>query len=101
VVLDPLQFADVESVRAALAEVARERTELVAGLSDADLETVVAYVNSKGEEWRYPLGRMMQHVANHSTYHRGQVVTMLRQLGASAPSTDLLYYDDVVAAGSS
>jgi uncharacterized damage-inducible protein DinB len=101
VILDPLQFADVESVRARLAEVARERAELVAGLSDADLYRVVAYVNSKGEEWRYPLGRMMQHVANHSTYHRGQVVTMLRQLGASAPSTDLLYYDDVAAAGAS
>jgi uncharacterized damage-inducible protein DinB len=101
VILDPAEFPNVESVRARLAEVARERAELVAGLSDADLEPVLAYVNAKGEEWRYPLGRMMQHVANHSTYHRGQVVTMLRQLGASAPSTDLLYYDDVVAAGSS
>lgn len=98
-VLDPSQFADVEAVRARLAEVTRERAVLVAGLSDADLDGVVAYVNSKGEEWRYPLGRMMQHVANHSTYHRGQVVTMLRQLGAGAPSTDLLYYDDVIATG--
>jgi uncharacterized damage-inducible protein DinB len=97
-VLDPAEFADAESVRARLAEVARDRAELVAGLSDADLGRVVAYVNAKGEEWRYPLGRMMQHVANHSTYHRGQVVTMLRQLGAAAPSTDLLYYDDVLAA---
>ena len=96
--LDPAEFADVESVRARLAEVARERAELVTGLGDADLGRVVAYVNAKGEEWRYPLGRMMQHVANHSTYHRGQVVTMLRQLGAAAPSTDLLYYDDVLAA---
>jgi uncharacterized damage-inducible protein DinB len=34
----------------------------------------------------------MQHLANHSTYHRGQVVTMLRQLGAAAPSTDLIAY---------
>jgi uncharacterized damage-inducible protein DinB len=101
VVLDPAEFPDVGRVRARLAEVARERAELLADLPDADLEVVVAYVNAKGEEWRYPLGRMMQHVANHSTYHRGQVVTMLRQLGASAPSTDLLYYDDGRAAASS
>jgi uncharacterized damage-inducible protein DinB len=99
VTLDPSQSADVASVRARLAEVARERAELVGRLSDADLDAVVAYVNTKGEEWRYPLGRMMQHVANHSTYHRGQVVTMLRQLGAGAPSTDLLCYDDALAAG--
>jgi uncharacterized damage-inducible protein DinB len=100
VVLDPAEFPHVERVRARLAEVAREREQLVAGLSDADLEVVVAYTNAKGEEWRYPLGRMMQHVVNHSTYHRGQVVTMLRQLGAVAPSTDLLYYDDMLAADS-
>ena len=35
----------------------------------------------------------MQHVANHATYHRGQVVTMLRQLGAKAVSTDLVFWD--------
>jgi uncharacterized damage-inducible protein DinB len=98
VVLDPADFPDIESVRARLAEVARERAELLAGLSDADLAPVLAYVNAKGEEWRYPLGRMMQHVVNHSTYHRGQVVTMLRQLGAHAPSTDFLLYDDELAA---
>ena len=97
-VLDPAEFPDVESVRARLAQVARERAVLIAGLGDADLERTVAYVNAKGERWSYPLGRMMQHVANHSTYHRGQIVTMLRQLGAPAPSTDLLYYDDERAA---
>jgi uncharacterized damage-inducible protein DinB len=35
---------------------------------------------------------MMRHVVNHSSYHRGQVTTMLRQLGAPAISTDLVYY---------
>jgi uncharacterized damage-inducible protein DinB len=39
---------------------------------------------------------MMQHVVNHSTYHRGQVVTMLKQLGVQVPSTDLLLYLDGV-----
>jgi uncharacterized damage-inducible protein DinB len=36
---------------------------------------------------------MLQHVVNHATYHRGQVTTMLRQLGAPAPkSQDLSRY---------
>jgi uncharacterized damage-inducible protein DinB len=52
------------------------------------------YQNLKGETWRYPLWQQMHHVVNHSTYHRGQVVTMLRQLGAAAPATDLLVYYD-------
>lgn len=84
------EFADVAALRAELERVERERDEFVAGLSDDELKTVVAYTNVKGQEWRYPLGRMLQHVVNHSTYHRGQVVTMLRQMGAEAPSTDLL-----------
>jgi len=37
----------------------------------------------------------MVHVVNHSSYHRGQITTLLRQLGAEAASTDLLvYYDE-------
>jgi uncharacterized damage-inducible protein DinB len=34
------------------------------------------------------LGHLMQHLANHSTYHRGQIAMMLRQLGAQAEGTD-------------
>jgi uncharacterized damage-inducible protein DinB len=94
VVFDPSEYRDVESVRAKLSEVERERAEFVANLDEASLEQTLSYINTKGEEWRYPLARMMQHVVNHSTYHRGQVVTMLRQLGKSAPSTDLLLYLD-------
>ncbi|MFY9554137.1 MAG: DinB family protein, partial [Blastocatellia bacterium] len=61
----------------------------------ASLGTVIAYTNTKGERWEYPLGRMMQHLANHSSYHRGQVTTMLRQLGAAVSPVDLLVFMDV------
>jgi uncharacterized damage-inducible protein DinB len=37
-----------------------------------------------------PLWQCLQHVANHSTYHRGQITTMLRQLGAKPAGTDLI-----------
>jgi uncharacterized damage-inducible protein DinB len=32
------------------------------------------------------------HLVNHTTYHRGQVVSLLRQMGYPPPSTDLVYY---------
>jgi uncharacterized damage-inducible protein DinB len=36
---------------------------------------------------------MLQHVVNHGSYHRGQVTTMLRQLGAPPPKyMDLIVY---------
>ncbi len=39
-----------------------------------------------------PLWQMLQHLANHSTYHRGQVTTLLRQLGAKPVGTDLIWF---------
>jgi uncharacterized damage-inducible protein DinB len=32
------------------------------------------------------------HLVNHATYHRGQVVAQLRQLGHAPPATDLVYW---------
>jgi uncharacterized damage-inducible protein DinB len=32
------------------------------------------------------------HFVNHATYHRGQVVSLLRQLGYLPPHTDLVYF---------
>jgi uncharacterized damage-inducible protein DinB len=39
----------------------------------------------------YALGELIQHALNHSTYHRGQVALLLRQLGHTPPFTD--YHD--------
>ncbi|HVW95640.1 MAG TPA: DinB family protein [Mucilaginibacter sp.] len=36
----------------------------------------------------------VMHAMNHSTYHRGQIITMCRQLGfTDAPMTDYLFYN--------
>jgi uncharacterized damage-inducible protein DinB len=45
------------------------------------LEHVVAYQNSKREQFKQPVFQIILHVFNHCTYHRGQLVTMLRALG--------------------
>ena len=93
--LDPADFPTVESVRTRLSKVESECAEFLEGLTDQSLGQAVPYINTKGEQWTYSLGQMLQHVANHSSYHRGQVVTMLRQLGAAAPPIDLLVFVDV------
>ncbi len=46
-----------------------------------------------GEEFTQPVYEILSHVLNHSTYHRGQLVTMLRQVGfTDVSATDLLPY---------
>jgi len=76
-------------------QVVEARNGFLQGLRPADLNAAVSYVNQKGETWSYPLWQQMVHVVNHSSYHRGQTATLLRQLGAQPVSTDLLvYYDE-------
>jgi len=87
-------FPDVMSVRERLHAVVDDRSAFLRDLSAQRLLQVVEYRNIAGEVWRYPLWQQLCHVVNHSTYHRGQVATMLRQLGATPAVTDLLVYCD-------
>lgn len=91
----PADFPTLACVRAKWAEVEHEQMAFVRGVTEVSLKKVIAYENTLGETWRYPLQRMMQHLVNHSTYHRGQVMAMLRQLGAEPAATDFLVFLDV------
>lgn len=64
----------------------------LAGLTDEQLEASLAWANSRGESFNRPLWQPVFHLVNHSSYHRGQLVTMLRQMGYEAPGTDLIYF---------
>jgi uncharacterized damage-inducible protein DinB len=64
-------------------------------LSKLSPQTIAAYTefrSIKGITFRHPLWQMMQHLVNHSTYHRGQVTVLLRQLGATPQATDLIAF---------
>lgn len=67
----------------------------LASLSDEQLASQLTWVNARGETHTVPLHVALLHFANHSTFHRGQVVSMLRQLGYEPPATDLVYWKGV------
>jgi uncharacterized damage-inducible protein DinB len=75
-----------------LASVEAERAAFVSALADADLDRVISYRTLAGQAFSDPLGDLIRHVVNHSTYHRGQLVAQLRQLGQTPPNTDLIRY---------
>jgi uncharacterized damage-inducible protein DinB len=85
-------FPDIDTVRRRFIEIDRNLVDFAASLNADDLHRVVQYKSVAGVAQAQPLWQMLQHVANHSTYHRGQVTTMLRQLGAKATSTDLIAF---------
>ncbi len=53
---------------------------------------VMEYKTLRFGIYNNPLWQSMQHVVNHGTYHRGQVTTLLRQLGAEPVLTDLMHF---------
>lgn len=83
---------NLADLKAQLATVEAGRARFLSGLSDTDLDRVVSYRNMAGQSYAEPLGDLIRHVVNHSTYHRGQVATQLRQLGVKPPGTDLIAY---------
>ena len=58
-----------------------------------DLRQRKSYATLKGGKYTSAVYQVFVHVFNHSTYHRGQLVTMFRQAGVNdLPQTDLIYF---------
>jgi uncharacterized damage-inducible protein DinB len=89
---DAGQYADAAALRERWEELEGRMLKFVAGLTQADLDRVMEYKTLKFGTYSNPLWQSMQHLVNHGTYHRGQVTTMLRQLGAEPILTDLMHF---------
>jgi uncharacterized damage-inducible protein DinB len=65
----------------------------VVTLSEDMFQQTIPVVNMKGELHDDMIGDVLQHICSHAAYHRGQLVTMLRQLGITTiPATDFIAY---------
>jgi uncharacterized damage-inducible protein DinB len=80
-------FPQFDAVRLKWAEVEREQIEFVNRVTAESLQRMLPVL-----ETQVSLGHLMQHLANHSSYHRGQVALMMRQLGAVPLATDFAMF---------
>jgi len=92
-----LVLDSVAAVRREWSLLWEEQQAFLADLDDEALRARVTYTRFDGSEQEQPMHEILRHVVNHSTYHRGQVATMLRQLGHTPPGTDLVTYYRMVA----
>jgi uncharacterized damage-inducible protein DinB len=92
--LDPEDFPSLQIVRTKLLDIHAKQLQFLTGLPAGAADQVVGYVNFRGQRWEYTLRQMVQHLTMHSAYHRGQLATLLRQLGPIPPSTDYLVFVD-------
>jgi uncharacterized damage-inducible protein DinB len=61
--------------------------------NEVNIEHVFGYQNSKKEFFKQPVYEMLLHLFNHQTFHRGQLVTMIRQNGIEKiPATDFIVF---------
>ena len=89
---DKERFKDVHSLRAHWLEQGTKLQKFVNGLTAEDLERQFSYSTFSYGAAQNPLWQSLAHLANHGTYHRGQVTTLLRQLGAQPIATDLMHF---------
>jgi uncharacterized damage-inducible protein DinB len=61
-------------------------------LEERDLEEIITYQNTQGQEFQNSLQEILFHVCNHFTYHRGQIMSELREQGIEPLITDFIVY---------
>ena len=85
-------IGDLQQLRSKWQAVSETRHAYLERLTDAELPKELGFRRVNGEAYSLPLVQQMQHVVNHATLHRGQVVGMIRQFGITPPATDLLFF---------
>jgi uncharacterized damage-inducible protein DinB len=91
--IDEGEFEDIVALRDRWTVIEGHRDSWFKSLRPQAMAESLHYRTTTGAEFDAPLAHLVQHVANHSTYHRGQVVLMLRLLGAKTVSSDLVLWD--------
>ena len=87
------RFPDLAALRSEWSAHEALMRAFVDGLDEAGAARVIQYKLLSGQAGASPLWQMVQHVVNHASYHRGQITTMLRQIGVPPPKpTDMIAY---------
>ncbi|SPF37818.1 conserved hypothetical protein [Candidatus Desulfosporosinus infrequens] len=90
--LNPADFPTYNSIAERWDSLRNNYDDFLLSLTEEALTQELSFKTLKGESHSLELWKQMLHVTNHSTYHRGQTVTMLRQLKKQPPSLDLISY---------
>ena len=91
-VVDPRVLKSDEPFAAQWPRIQKRWEDWATALTHQEILRTVDYTDLKGNEHRSPVWQIALHVVNHATLHRGQAMSLLRQLGVAPPPTDLIFY---------
>ena len=86
------ELATLAELKSFAKSIEQERQEFLRGLNEDVLHAPLQFSDMGGAAYAEPLVQLMQHLVNHGTYHRGQVITMQRQIGVQTVALDMLYF---------
>lgn len=66
--------------------------DLISSMDDPGFEGILNYANMAGQPHTNTVQDVLTHVINHATYHRGQIIYLIRDKGIKPPSTDYIRY---------
>ena len=82
----------VEAVRNAWVAVGFETAKFLGAMTDRKLQDTFTMKTSKGDTYTHIYWQAFQHMVDHCSYHRGQIVSMMRQQGTAPPTTGLINF---------
>lgn len=89
----PSKIFDDDSTLDILVSSSKKLLDFVNLSTDEFFNECTSYNDSKGNLHSTNNEEILHHVFNHSTFHRGQIITMLRQIGfTQIPQTDFINF---------
>jgi uncharacterized damage-inducible protein DinB len=90
--LDQELYADFDELRRQRASTDAAIEEFCSDLTKERLSAEITYASTSGTRYAHPLAPALLHLFNHETHHRGQITTLLSQLGIDPGVTDVIAY---------
>lgn len=90
--LGPEEAPSLATAKSIWENVGFEMAKFVGGLTDRKLQDPLKAASPAGQVYTHQCWQVIHHVVDHSTYHRGQVITLMRQLGGVPPVTGLIVF---------
>lgn len=96
--LDQILYEDFAELDHAREQTDAELAALIHSLSEADLSGIIRYHSlQSGRYTELSRGLILTHLFNHQTHHRGQISTLLMQLGQDIGVTDMIFMPEANA----
>jgi uncharacterized damage-inducible protein DinB len=82
----------IDELRSRLRHMHQEWDDYLSGLDETELSRVFEYRSLEGERFRNRVEDILTQLFGHSSYHRGQVALLIRDLGGEPAVTDYVFW---------